>query len=83
MGIVRWSYVTGKSINSSPAIDSDGKSYVGSYDNRIYALSSEGALLWSYETGAGINWSSPAISLDGRVYVRAESVLVRDLLHHL
>ena len=43
--------------------------YVGSNDNRVYALdASTGDLIWSYETGDDGVFSSPAVS-GGVVYV--------------
>ena len=62
-----WSYETGSSVYSSPALGSDGLVYVGSYDNKLYAIAPDGALEWSYETN-GYVYSSPALGSDGRVY---------------
>jgi hypothetical protein len=67
-GTLFWSYRTGEDVSSSSAIGSDGRVYVGSYDNRIYCLNPTGSLLWSYRTGDDVR-SSPAIGSDGRVYV--------------
>ena len=54
-------------VLSSPAV-SGGVVYVGSSDNRVYALdASTGDLIWSYETGDYV-FSSPAVS-GGVVYV--------------
>ena len=54
---------------SSPAIGSDGTVYVGSEDNKLYALSGKsGIKLWEFETGSHVT-SSPAIGSDGTVYV--------------
>ena len=56
-------------MNSSPAIGTDGTVYVGSYDNKLYALSGKtGDKLWEFETGNLVK-SSPAIGSDGTVYV--------------
>lgn len=33
---LKWSYDTGGTVRSSPAIGSDGTIYVGSYDNKVY-----------------------------------------------
>jgi outer membrane protein assembly factor BamB len=56
-GDFEWSYRMG-TLESSPAIDSDGKVYIGSYDNNLYAFTSTGAFAWSYLTGHDI-FSSP------------------------
>ena len=73
-----WSFATGLSVKSSPAIDNDGTVFVGSADRNVYALNgSTGALIWSYMTGSvtispvslsiGGVTSSPAIGADGTV----------------
>jgi outer membrane protein assembly factor BamB len=70
-----WNYTTGNNVRSSPAV-AGGVVYVGSADNRVYALNAAtGAFIWSYTTG---DWvlSSPAVaggvvyvgSYDGKVY---------------
>jgi outer membrane protein assembly factor BamB len=62
-----WSYATGGSVESSPAVLGDVV-FVGSYDGRVYALgASNGTLLWSYATGGSVS-SSPAV-LGGVVFV--------------
>jgi outer membrane protein assembly factor BamB len=64
---ILWSYTTGGYVDSSPAV-ADGKVYVGSRDNRTYALNAtNGAYIWSYTTGWRVE-SSPAVA-DGKVYV--------------
>ena len=56
-------------MSSSPAIGPDGTVYVGSRDDKLYALSGKtGAKLWEFETGHP-GRSSPAIGPDGTVYV--------------
>jgi outer membrane protein assembly factor BamB len=55
-------------IVSSPALAADGTIYVGSTDNRLYALSKNGTIKWEYETGDQVI-ASPAIGSDGTVYV--------------
>jgi len=67
-GTLKWSYTTGNSINSSPAIGADGTIYVGSEDGNLYAINPNGGLKWSYTTGSWIE-SSPAIGADGTIYV--------------
>ena len=65
---VLWEFETGGDV-SSPAIGSDGTVYVGSYDNKLYALSGKsGDKLWEFKTGSVVD-SSPAIGPDGTVYV--------------
>ena len=58
-------------IESSPAIASDGTIYVGSDDNKLYAIYPNGTLKWTYTTGDLIE-SSPAIASDGTIYVGSD-----------
>jgi outer membrane protein assembly factor BamB len=69
-GWLFWSYNIGSS-ESSPAIGSDGNIYVGSSDNRLYAISSRGAFAWSYKTDGTIDIASPALNVSGDIYVRS------------
>ena len=56
-------------MRSSPTIGSDGTVYVGSSDNKLYAINGKsGVKLWGFETGFTMP-SSPAIGSDGTVYV--------------
>ncbi len=68
---LKWSYITGDQVKSSPAIGADGTIYVGSNDGNLYALYHDGSLKWSYKTG-GIIISSPAIGADDTVYVGSQ-----------
>ena len=68
-GTILWEFEAGAAVSSSPAIGSDGTVYVGSEDNKLYAINGKsGVKLWEFETG-GIVFSSPAIGSDGTVYV--------------
>ena len=63
----QWTYETGRSVRSSPAVIDDTV-YFGSRDNSIYALdAAEGIEQWTYETGEAVN-SSPTV-IDGTVYI--------------
>jgi outer membrane protein assembly factor BamB len=65
--VLKWSYATGSSVESSPAV-ANGVVYVGSDDYKLYALNAHtGAKLWSYTTDLFVD-SSPAVS-NGVVYV--------------
>ena len=55
-------------LRGSPAIGADGTVYVGSCDNKLYAINPDGSLKWAYTTGDDGD-SSPAIGADGTVYV--------------
>jgi PKD repeat protein/outer membrane protein assembly factor BamB len=66
-GILNWSFTTGGRVYSSPAIV-NGTVFVGSDDNRVYAINSAtGEEIWSYTTGDRV-LSSPAVA-NGLVYV--------------
>ena len=67
-GTVLRKFKTGSPV-SSPATGPDGTVYVGSHDEKLYAINGKsGVKLWEFETG-GIVESSPAIGSDGTVYV--------------
>jgi len=66
---LKWSFTTGAPISSSPAIGADGTIYVGSNDNKLYAINRDGSQKWSFTTGGPVRWSSPAIGADGTIYV--------------
>ncbi len=60
-GEIAWTYQTGESIHSSPAVI-DGTVYFGSRDSYIYALNAAtGEEVWKFKTGSWVE-SSPIIS---------------------
>ena len=61
-GTVLWEFKTGEFVDSSPTIGSDGTVYVGSRDNKLYALNGKsGVKLWEFRSGSQM-LSSPAIT---------------------
>jgi eukaryotic-like serine/threonine-protein kinase len=68
-GAKKWEFRTGHFVfESSPAIGSDGIVYIGSWDQKLYALNgATGAKKWEFKTG-NIIYSSPAIGSDGTIY---------------
>jgi outer membrane protein assembly factor BamB len=65
-----WSVTTGGQVDSSPAV-ADGVVYVGSRDDKLYALdAATGAVLWTATTGGDVS-SSPVVA-NGVVYVGSE-----------
>ena len=67
-GVKLWEFETGGGW-SSPAIGSDGTVYVGSNDEKLYAINGKtGVKLWEFGTGDWVR-SSHAISSDGTVYI--------------
>ncbi|MBF0466383.1 MAG: PQQ-like beta-propeller repeat protein [Nitrospirae bacterium] len=76
-GATLWSYQTGTNPDSSgtqygvltaPVIGADATVYVGAIDGKMYALKSDGTLLWTYSTSASIAENCPAIGADGTLY---------------
>jgi outer membrane protein assembly factor BamB len=64
---LRWRYRTGDWVISSPAV-AEGIVFVGSFDNKVYALDElTGAQIWNFITGDKVE-SSPAV-VDGIVFV--------------
>ena len=68
-GGIRWTFATGGSVRSSPAI-LDGTVYVGSTDGSPYALAeADGRLRWRYDAGSAVS-SSAAVG-GGLVYAQS------------
>ncbi len=68
-------FTPGKIIRSVPAIGEDGQLYLGSNDERVYALDSGGTtndVIWKFNTGKNVS-SSPVVGANGDVYVGSES----------
>ena len=63
----KWTY-NGVTVYGSAAIGSDGTIYIGGYDGKLYAFSSNGALKWTYTTSSAI-LGSPTIGTDGTIFV--------------
>lgn len=65
-GKQKWAFQAASAVGSSAAIGPDGTIYVGSDDDYMYALNSNGTLKWKYNTG-GIVESSPDL-YNGTLY---------------
>jgi len=63
-----WSFFTLGDIVSSPAIGEDGTIYIGSTDEKLYALTPDGNEKWSVDVGGKIQ-STPAIDENCVIYV--------------
>lgn len=68
VGGILWQFQRGSGFEASPAIADDGTVYIGSDDDRLYAVDRDGAEIWQFAAGGDIV-SSPAIGADGTVYV--------------
>ena len=53
--------------DSSPAIGTDGTIYLGTFNQKLWAVDSNGVTRWQFKTGSEIK-SSPAIGADGTIY---------------
>ena len=68
---VLWEFRTGGAVMSSPVIGANGTVYVGSNDNKVYALAGKtGIKKWEFETEGDVR--SPVIGADGVVYVGSD-----------
>ena len=67
---LKWTtpYSTNGTVFSSPSIADDGTVYIGSNDNKLHAIHSDGTAKWTFSTGDWVD-STPAIGPDGTVYV--------------
>lgn len=84
-GGLKWAFLTGSPVTSSPAISADGNTiYVGSDDGNLYAICAThnahcsggpGTLKWAFMTASSALGnqvdSSPAIGADGTIYFGA------------
>jgi len=71
-GSLKWSYQA-EASGGSAAIAYDGTAYFVSTSGKIYALDINGRLKWSYQIEGTVS-SSPAISIDGTIYVGSSHV---------
>jgi outer membrane protein assembly factor BamB len=72
LGDLKWQFVTGGAVHSSPALGTEGTLYIGSDDQSVYALNgATGARVWEFRTGAPVR-CSPSIGEDGMVYVGSD-----------
>ncbi len=74
-GKLKWAFITQGEIKSSPVLDAPlpGKSpkiYFGSVDGNFYAVNrSTGTLEWNYKLQGAVEFCSPAIDVNGIVYI--------------
>jgi outer membrane protein assembly factor BamB len=75
-GSLKWKYLAGDAIQSSPAIGPDGTIYFGCNDGYLYAVqepdsdSTNGILVWKFNNGIITSQitSSPAVDESGNIY---------------
>ncbi|MCA1555031.1 MAG: PQQ-binding-like beta-propeller repeat protein, partial [Chloroflexi bacterium] len=54
---LRWTFNSGLSVSSSPAIANDGTIYVGAWNNNLYAINPNGTQKWAHAVGSYISSS--------------------------
>jgi outer membrane protein assembly factor BamB len=70
-GAILWTYKTGGSIPSTPALSVKDMIFFGSWDRYIYALqASTGTLIWRYKVSDVVS-SSPVIDDSNTIYLGA------------
>jgi len=86
-GLLLWTFETDGMVNSSPSVENNGNVdtvYIGSIDHCLYRLDydftfagPEPVMIWKYDTGAPIQYSSPGI--DGQfVYIASDALYAID-----
>lgn len=65
---VRWEIKFPDKISSPPTISTNGTIYLGTHNNKLYAVSPEGTVTWDILLN-GTTYSAPAIASDGTVYI--------------
>jgi outer membrane protein assembly factor BamB len=78
---LQWRFATGGAVHSSPAIGTNGTIYVGSRDNRLYAINPDGTKQWEFRTDNDIV-GSPAIGDDGTIYIGSYDNMLYAVLPH-
>ena len=71
-GSLLWEFpipLSGADVYCSPTIGAGGLIYFGAESSQVYALYPDGTPAWTYQTNNGINWTSPAITSDGTLYI--------------
>src|SRR6056297_2948687 len=68
-GDIEWEFLTGDSIRSSPVIDSNGIIYVGSDDNKLYAINPDGTKKWEFDASG-----TPVIGNNGTIYAGSYAI---------
>ncbi|MBI2263192.1 PQQ-binding-like beta-propeller repeat protein [Candidatus Berkelbacteria bacterium] len=74
-GQLKWEFITGGMIDSTPAIGSDGTIHFGSYDGYLYAVNPDGSEKWKYAVAKNNERAAVrgavAIASDGTIYTVA------------
>jgi outer membrane protein assembly factor BamB len=79
-GTVLWHYADENRFLGSPALDDDGRFYIGNDAGILFCFSHDGEKLWEFEVGSvwegaeNFLVGTPVIGLDGTIYVGIGSV---------
>ncbi len=72
-GATLWTFTTGQTIVSSPAIGSDGTVYVATTSGTVFAFSPNGTPLWTFAPPHEEFDGSPVVDSAGTIYVAGDS----------
>jgi outer membrane protein assembly factor BamB len=79
-GTLKWSFnARNQGFRSSPVIASDGTIYVITFEDVLYALTSDGAEKWRFQLSKAVNGeqhAAPVLGSDGTIYLLAEQRLI-------
>jgi outer membrane protein assembly factor BamB len=79
-GVLKWSFnAKDQGFRSSPVIASDGTIYVITFEDLLYALTSDGAEKWRFQLPKAVNGEqhvAPVLGSDGTIYLLVEQRLI-------
>lgn len=70
-GALRWRVQTGGPVRTGAAVDRDDWVYVGSEDDKVWAIDAEGRAAWSVTVGSDVD-ATPAVLADGVIVAGAD-----------
>ena len=71
-------HVTGDDIYCTPSIDNNGLIYFGSETGYLYVMNQNGTLNNKYQLPCSVNWSCPAITSEGILYIGGIATNIND-----
>jgi hypothetical protein len=76
-GTLKWGLTLPYSSTSTPAMGGDGTLYLGCSDGLLRAISTAGAVLWTWAANGRLP-GPPSIGLDGTVHIGVQASLTQD-----
>lgn len=70
---IKWEFLIGNSIDSSPILAKNGTIYLGSSNKNLYAINPDGSVKWFFKSGEIIE-CKPSIGKDGTIYFGSDKV---------